>query len=136
MASLAVTKCQSAGNDFVLLDRTSGFRLNYPELAQTLCDRHFGVGGDGLLVLERPADPRSDVAMLIFNADGSQAEMCGNGVRCVARFLRDRRQGSPQRLAIETTAGVVHTEMTAGAAQFAVQVLRPAQFLALLRKAV
>jgi diaminopimelate epimerase len=123
MARLAVTKCQGAGNDFVLLDRTASVPLPYPEIAQVLCDRNFGVGGDGLLVLERPVAPGSDVAMRIFNADGSQAEMCGNGVRCVARFMHDRRAQSPRRLAIETTSGLVRTEVVADAPDFSVRVV-------------
>jgi diaminopimelate epimerase len=123
MARLAVTKCQGAGNDFVLLDRTACVPLPYREIAQALCDRNFGVGGDGLLVLERPAALGSDVAMRIFNADGSQAEMCGNGVRCVARFMHDRRAQSPRRLAIETSSGLVRTEVVADAPGFSVRVV-------------
>jgi len=123
MARLAITKCQGAGNDFVLIDRTGAHTpLSYPEIAVALCDRNFGVGGDGLLVLEPAAAPGCDLAMRIFNADGSQAEMCGNGVRCVARFLHDRRAAAPRRLSIETTCGVVRTEVVAGGTPFSVRV--------------
>jgi diaminopimelate epimerase len=76
-----------------------------------------------LLVTERPATPGSDVAMRIFNADGSQAEMCGNGVRCVARFMHDRRAESPRSLAIETSSGLVRTEVVADAPAFSVRVV-------------
>jgi len=122
MARLAVTKCQGAGNDFVLLDRTAGAPLRYPEIAQKLCDRNFGVGGDGLLVLERPSTAGSDLTMRVFNADGSQAEMCGNGIRCVARYVHDRKPGSPRSLAIDTTSGVVRSEVVADAPRFSARV--------------
>ncbi len=79
------TKASGAGNDFVLVNNISGeIRTDYPRLARAACDRHFGVGGDGLLVLERSA--RADFAMLYYNADGSYGGMCGNGGRCIARF--------------------------------------------------
>lgn len=122
MARLAVTKCQGTGNDFVLLDHTSGASLAFNELARLICDRRFGIGADGLIVLA-PASRASgaDVAMRIFNADGSEAQMCGNGVRCVARYVYERRPGARKRLSIETPSGVVSTEVTAGAPHFAVR---------------
>src|SRR5690349_11220949 len=111
MARISITKCQGTGNDFVLLDRRAGGPLTYPDVAQTICDRHLGVGADGLLVIERATDLGADVAMRIFNADGSQAETCGNGVRCVARYLHDRGSGAPRHLKIETGSGIVQTEI-------------------------
>ncbi|HYK52330.1 MAG TPA: diaminopimelate epimerase [Candidatus Eremiobacteraceae bacterium] len=111
MARISITKCQGTGNDFLLLDRRSGDELPYSDIAQTLCDRHLGVGADGLLVLESPSNTGADVAMRIFNADGSQAEMCGNGVRCVARYVHDRTPTSPRRLKVETGSGPVQTEI-------------------------
>ena len=111
MARISVTKCQGTGNDFVLLDRRSGAELPYSDLAQTLCDRHLGVGADGLLVLDLPKNVGADVAMRIFNADGSPAEMCGNGVRCVARYMHDRTPSAPRRLKVETASGPVKTEI-------------------------
>jgi len=121
MARLSITKCQGTGNDFVLLDRRAGSELPYSDLAQTLCDRHIGVGADGLLVLERASNMGADVAMRIFNADGSQAEMCGNGVRCVARYMHDRTPTAPRHLKIETVSGTVQTEI-AGSSPFSVRV--------------
>lgn len=112
MPSIALTKCQGTGNDFVLLDDRAGSRLQYPALARAACDRRFGIGADGLLVLLR-ATPNSgaDVAMRIFNADGSEAEMCGNGIRCIARYLaREGRES--RRLTVQTPAGLIHTELT------------------------
>jgi diaminopimelate epimerase len=111
MPSVTLTKCQGTGNDFVLLDNRDGLRFQYAALARAACDRRFGIGADGLLVLLRPAaSAEADVAMRIFNADGSEAEMCGNGIRCVARYLvRGGRQ--PRRLAVQTPAGIVRTEL-------------------------
>jgi diaminopimelate epimerase len=112
MPSIALTKCQGTGNDFVLLDNRSGARFQYAALARAACDRRFGVGADGLLVLLRAApNTGADVAMRIFNADGSEAEMCGNGIRCIARYLaREGRES--RRLAVQTPAGVIRTELT------------------------
>lgn len=114
MTRISITKCQGTGNDFVLLDRRAGGELPYSDLAQTLCDRHLGVGADGLLVLEKASDPSADIAMRIFNADGSQAEMCGNGVRCVARFMHDRTPSAPRHLKVEAGSGMVQTEIVDG----------------------
>jgi len=109
MPSITLTKCQGTGNDFLLFDNRAGDRLSYPTLARTACDRRFGVGADGLLVLLRPApNTDADVALRIFNADGSEAETCGNGIRCVARFLA--REDGERPLAIHTPAGIVRTE--------------------------
>ena len=123
MARISVTKCQGTGNDFVLLERRSpDGEFELPALATALCDRHFGVGADGLLVLE-PADAAGyDIAMRIFNADGSSAEMCGNGVRCVARYLYERRADHPLRLSVQTDSGKIATEVVEQPPAFAVRV--------------
>jgi diaminopimelate epimerase len=91
------TKASGAGNDFVLVNNiTGGLRVDFARLAPAACDRHFGVGGDGLLVLERST--RADFSMLYFNADGSSGGMCGNGGRCIARFaLMEGIAGKKQR---------------------------------------
>jgi len=74
-----------AGNDFILFDnRTGGIDLDRNQIAK-LCDRHRGIGADGILLLEQPTN-RADFRMRYFNADGGEAEMCGNGARCFARF--------------------------------------------------
>ncbi|MBA2271192.1 MAG: diaminopimelate epimerase [Chthoniobacterales bacterium] len=94
-----------AGNDFVLLDNRLGdLRLERAAIAR-LCDRHRGIGADGVLVLERPANG-ADFRMRYYNADGGEAEMCGNGARCFARFA-DRIAGPLERLSFETPAGVI-----------------------------
>lgn len=118
MPEIAVTKCQGTGNDFVLLDqRLDNAReaLPFASLARAICDRRFGVGADGLLVLLPAAHAGVDAAMRIFNADGSEAEMCGNGIRCVARYIA-RESGVERDLAIGTAAGTIRTEPAANGA--------------------
>jgi len=96
---------QGIGNDFVLIDATLGAPDDLPGLARAICDRHFGVGADGMiLVLPSQA---ADLKMRIFNADGSEAEMCGNGVRCFARFVLDRGLMQKPVLKVETPSGIV-----------------------------
>jgi diaminopimelate epimerase len=106
--AISVTKCHGTGNDFILLDDRAGPHEAYPALARTLCDRRTGIGADGLLVLQA-ARAGADLAMHIFNADGSEAEMCGNGIRCVARYVA-RETGRDGPLSVETLAGIVRTE--------------------------
>ncbi|MBD0355357.1 MAG: diaminopimelate epimerase, partial [Rubrobacteraceae bacterium] len=82
------TKMQGVGNDFLIFEQGEVAGVNLPELARRACDRHFGVGADGILV---PASSGvADLEMVYFNSDGSPSEMCGNGLRCLARYARDR----------------------------------------------
>ena len=101
-------KYAAAGNDFVVVDNRRPVVKKAAETARKLCDRRFGVGADGLLLLER--SKKADVRMRIFNPDGSQAKMCGNGVRCLAHFAVRKRIAKP-RLVIETGAGLVRAEV-------------------------
>ena len=122
MAPLFVTKWQGTGNDFVLLDNRADAAYSYPELARALCDRRFGVGADGLLVLLPPPDDSScDVTMRIFNADGSEAETCGNGIRCVARYVAST-DPDKRRLSVQTLAGPMVTNLVRSERAEAVEV--------------
>ncbi len=106
---LRFTKMNAAGNDFVLLDNRAGeLALTRDQIAR-LCDRHRGVGADGVLILE-PADNGADFRMRYYNADGGEAEMCGNGARCFARFA-DRTAGPRQKITFETPAGLIGAEL-------------------------
>jgi diaminopimelate epimerase len=106
---LRFTKMNGAGNDFVLLDnRMGGLDLTREQIAR-VCDRHRGVGADGVLVLERPTNG-ADFRMRYYNADGGEAEMCGNGARCFARFA-DRTAGPLETLSFETPAGVISARL-------------------------
>ncbi|MGI8889377.1 MAG: diaminopimelate epimerase [Chthoniobacterales bacterium] len=102
---LRFTKMNGAGNDFVLLDNREGDLQLSPAQIVRVCDRHRGVGADGVLVLERPSNG-ADFRMRYYNADGGEAEMCGNGARCFARFA-DRTAGPFEQLSFETPAGVI-----------------------------
>ncbi|MGF1578332.1 MAG: diaminopimelate epimerase [Gemmataceae bacterium] len=103
------TKMQGAGNDYVYVDCFHNKPpLNLVETARTISDRHFGVGGDGLILI-CPSE-RADAKMRMFNADGSEAEMCGNGVRCVAKYVYDHGIARKSPLTIETGNGVLTLE--------------------------
>ncbi len=103
-------KMQGAGNDFVLVE-TSDTQDNWAQVAETISDRHFGVGSDGLLLLLPSAI--ADFRMRIFNNDGSEAEACGNGIRCLARYILEKGLISRDRhqVRIETLAGVREIEL-------------------------
>jgi diaminopimelate epimerase len=106
---LRFTKMNGAGNDFVLFDnRTGEIDLDRHQIAQ-LCDRHRGIGADGILLLEKPTN-RADFRMRYFNADGGEAEMCGNGARCFARFAI-KVAGQKGKISFETPAGVISAEL-------------------------
>jgi diaminopimelate epimerase len=99
------TKMHGLGNDFIVID-ARGFSLdNLPGLPARMCDRRFGIGADQILLLEKPAV--ADFRMRIFNADGSEVEMCGNGIRCLAKYIWDRGISSKDILDIETLAGII-----------------------------
>jgi diaminopimelate epimerase len=106
---LRFTKMNGAGNDFILFDnRTGDIDLDRNQIAQ-LCDRHRGIGADGILLLEKPTN-RADFRMRYFNADGGEAEMCGNGARCFARFA-NKVGGQKGKISFETPAGVISAEL-------------------------
>lgn len=113
MITLPFWKMHGAGNDFVVLSSEDS-SVHWNTLAQQICDRHRGVGADGLIVVlpSRIADHR----MQILNSDGSEAEMCGNGIRCLVKFVVDQSHGQAHRnqLRIETLAGVLDTHATLG----------------------
>ena len=92
------------GNDFIILDPEEVAGLDLPDLARRICDRHFGVGADGILV--PAASEVADLKMVYFNSDGSPSEMCGNGIRCLARYAKDRGLVESNALTVETGAGV------------------------------
>ena len=104
---LDFTKMTGLGNDYVYIDCTSGNKLkDIPELARKVSDRHFGIGSDGLILIEKAENKNADFKMRIFNSDGSEAEMCGNGIRCVAKFIHDNKMSNKDRIDIDTLAGI------------------------------
>lgn len=107
--TLNFTKMNGAGNDFVMLDnRSLQYSLDKAAIAR-VCDRHRGVGGDGLIAVE-PATGGGDFKMRYYNADGGEAEMCGNGARCFARFA-SRVAGRTGAVKFETLAGIIGAEL-------------------------
>ncbi len=108
--SLSFTKMHGSGNDFILIDnRDNSIRPSHaPGVAARLCRRKFGIGADGLILVED--SPVADFKWVFFNADGSEAEMCGNGGRCVARFAY-LNGIAREELSFETLAGIIHAEV-------------------------
>lgn len=109
---MSLQKYHGIGNDFILVDnRDSAEPVLTPAQAAKLCDRNFGVGGDGVIFAMPPVDPATaDYKMRIYNSDGSEPEMCGNGIRCMAKYLfalEDLPAGSAKTYTIETGAGPI-----------------------------
>ena len=105
-------KMHGLGNCFVLVDDRQGAAsgtVDEVELARAVCDRSFGIGADGLILVQE--SETADLAMRILNEDGSEAEMCGNGIRCFARFVVDEGITDRTRLAVETLAGLMRTRL-------------------------
>src|SRR4028118_820406 len=103
------TKYHGLGNDFILIDnRADREPLITSDQAIQLCDRHFGIGADGV-IFALPAENGTDYTMRIFNSDGSEPEMCGNGIRCLAAFLADLEGDAKNsdQYRIHTLAGVI-----------------------------
>ncbi len=102
------TKMHGAGNDYLYIDART-LNADWPALAQKMSDRHFGVGSDGIIILQKPTVDGAQARMRIFNADGSEAEMCGNGVRCFVKFAieRDIVPPSEQGVRVQTGAGPI-----------------------------
>ena len=126
------TKMHGAGNDYVFVDGRDGDR-DWPALSVAMSDRHLGVGSDGVIVLQSADD--ADIRMSMFNADGSQGEMCGNGIRCFVRFAIDNGAVSADRstITVKTLAGVLEVspgwkdgELTHASVSMGEPILEPA----------
>lgn len=113
MPEIQITKMHGCGNDFVFLDyeefQKSGLTLE--ELSKRLCDRHFGVGGDGLIIPVPYSGEDADIAWHYYNSDGTTAQMCGNGMRCFARYVYDRKLVSSEKFSVKTLAGIIRPEI-------------------------
>src|SRR3989338_7605424 len=97
-------KYHGAGNDFIMIDNIKGDISLSPQEIYSLCDRHFGIGADGVILLESSSE--ADCFMNYYNADGTLAEMCGNGVRCTAKFFIQQAKSKLKELSIDTRAGI------------------------------
>lgn len=103
------TKMQGCGNDYVYVDCTEVLIEDISETARKVSDRHFGIGSDGLILI-RPSD-KADFMMDMYNQDGSRAQMCGNGIRCVAKYVYDNGLTNKKNIRIETLSGIKELEL-------------------------
>ncbi|MDP3848439.1 MAG: diaminopimelate epimerase [Pseudomonas sp.] len=108
---LRFTKMHGLGNDFMVLDLISQHAHIQPKHAKQWGDRHTGVGFDQLLLVEPPSNPDVDFRYRIFNADGSEVEQCGNGARCFARFVVDKRLTAKKQIRVETKSGIIELDL-------------------------
>ncbi len=102
-------KMQGAGNDYVYVDCTKKALENTSRLAMAVSDRHFGIGGDGMILIK--SSDKADFFMEMYNADGSQGKMCGNGIRCVGKFVYDFGLTDKTSITVETLAGIKKLEL-------------------------
>lgn len=111
MTKINFTKMQGLGNDFILLEKAEYDKVSekFPEAAIKLCDRNFGIGADGIFV---PVESdKADLGWLFFQSDGSTAQMCGNGMRCFAKFVYDKKIVDKKEFSVETLAGIIVPEV-------------------------
>ncbi len=115
METIKITKMHGCGNDFVFLDyeefQKSGKTLE--ELAKQLCDRHYGVGADGMIIPVPYEGEDADIAWHYYNSDGTTAQMCGNGMRCFAKYVFDRNLVSDKQFRVKTLAGIIQPKIMA-----------------------
>ncbi|ADL69044.1 diaminopimelate epimerase [Thermoanaerobacterium thermosaccharolyticum] len=103
------TKMNGLGNDFIVFENLDNEEYDYDILARKLCDRHFGIGADGLLIVEPSGI--ADIKMRIINSDGSEAEMCGNGARCFAKYVYENGIVKKDKMSVETLSGIIMPEL-------------------------
>ena len=113
MTTVKLTKMQGCGNDFVILDYDEYKKLGkeMSEVAKILCDRHFGVGADGLIIPDTKPNGKTDIAWYFYNSDGTSAQMCGNGIRCFAKYVYDKGLVNSKKFSVLTLAGVIVPEI-------------------------
>lgn len=123
MNPIPFTKAVASGNDFVVIDNRKAMVKNPRGLVRGICDRHEGIGADGVLLIEKSR--RADFKMRIINSDGSEAEACGNGFRCIALYAA-KRLGFPRRFRFESLAGLIDADVQG--ARVRVQMVEPKDF--------
>lgn len=114
MKTIKLTKMQGCGNDFVIIDfqeyEKTGMEMS--ELAKKVCDRNFGVGADGMIIPKlNPENKEADISWYFYNSDGSTAQMCGNGMRCFAKYCIDNKLVDKKAFSVETLAGIIKPEL-------------------------
>lgn len=105
---MKITKMQGCGNDFIILDYAQYSKFNMPmsDVAKKLCDRHFGIGADGLIIPNTDVN-NADIGWFFYNSDGSTAQMCGNGIRCFAKYVYDKKILDKKEFTVKTLAGII-----------------------------
>lgn len=103
------SKMHGLGNDFIVYDNILSLSIDWNQLAKKCCDRHLGIGADGILIVE--TSDVADIKMRIINSDGSNAEMCGNGIRCFAKYVYEKNIVNKKSFNIETGAGIKNVEL-------------------------
>lgn len=112
--SLKFTKMHGLGNDFILIEGEEAKKLDlqYKDLAKKICDRHLGIGADGLVIVNPPEiQANTDVIWRIFNSDGSEPQMCGNGIRCFAKYVYEKGIVTQKKFTVNTLAGIITPEI-------------------------
>lgn len=114
MKTIKLTKMQGCGNDFVIIDypeyEKTGLKMS--ELAKKVCNRNFGVGADGMIIPKlNPESKEADISWYFYNSDGSTAQMCGNGMRCFAKYCIDNKLVDKKSFSVETLAGIIKPEL-------------------------
>ena len=104
------TKMHGIGNDYVYVDCTKKDLAHTSEIAKYVSDRHFGIGSDGMILIK--SSEKADFQMDMYNADGSRGEMCGNGIRCVAKYVYDHHLTDKTEISIDTLAGIKYLKLT------------------------
>ena len=112
MKQINFTKMNGLGNDFVILNYNEFKKTELPpnELAIKLCNRNFGIGADGLIIVN-PNTDKADISWIFYNSDGTIAQMCGNGMRCFARYIYDKKIINKTKFSVETKAGIIIPEI-------------------------
>ena len=113
MKTIKITKMQGCGNDFVILDYLEYEKtgLSMSDLAKKLCDRHFGIGADGMIIPDTKPNGETDIALYFYNSDGTTAQMCGNGMRCFAKYVYDNKLVDKKTFSVKTLAGIIKPEI-------------------------
>lgn len=112
MNTIKITKMQGCGNDFVILDYSEFEKTNMEmsELAKRLCDRNFGIGADGMIIPKLDCED-ADISWYFYNSDGSTAQMCGNGMRCFAKYAYDNKLVDKKEFSVKTLAGIIKPQL-------------------------
>lgn len=113
MTTIKITKMNGCGNDFVIIDKSEieKTNLSMSDMAKKICDRNFGVGGDGMIIPDLTPNSKTDIAWFFYNSDGSTAQMCGNGMRCFAKYVTDKKLVNKNKFSVMTGAGIITPEI-------------------------